>query len=539
MWLLHPPKSRRRWHVFTWLMAVPALVFVALVQVAGVEPDEPPQLITPVPQWYLKNWLSSGTLVPYPQLTSELEQTILSLPINVNEYQHGWPTPWLRRAIGHGNAPIYGPAGPYQPQGRWPDEASTQYVLDWQEPDAWPFTADRWKVAPLGFAVNLLVAVIIAAAMMTATEVWLRRRGGPFRFKLLDIGIATTLIVAGLALWKFDRQAVQREAEIMERFHATQTRSNKVETGYIGPEWLARLCGGERHVPVLQRVTLLWIGDVPGSRLDVTPLERLRHLKTIVYDSPTIAEQVVKDIQPLRAVREIVIPRDYPGRTTARVLRALKDLPGIESLSIRGSALFEELEILVHFKDLKCLKLNTDLLTDQELQQLRDKLRGVEIVSTGDAVKSPCQAEQIEAARIAQRYLGACEVSDDGRRLRVAFIPFDIEHLEPLASVYNRIEEFELMGRAIPTGGTELLVRMDSLKDVNLCVAELSEEFLLELASRPQLRRVVLRNGKPSVKAMLRLSENQDCQLFVAQRWFTEGEFEQLQSAFGDRLQLR
>src|SRR5690606_10657047 len=164
-------------------------------------------------------------------LPPELVEQIQGLPMYVEEHLHGWPMPWLLRASGYGTAPLYDATGSKAQALRWPNGSSTQYSRSWLDPVAWPWSADRWKVAPVGLALNLLVAGAIVAGVMTASEVWVRR-GGPFRFELLDRGVVATLVVAVLAGWKIDRQAARREAEIVERFHETQTRVNHVTTNY-------------------------------------------------------------------------------------------------------------------------------------------------------------------------------------------------------------------------------------------------------------------------------------------------------------------
>src|SRR5690606_4620317 len=103
MWLLPPPQSRRPWAVFTWLATVPAPGVVALVQVRGIGDSDPHRLIQPQPQWYRHAVL--GPLDEYgkPDFDPEIDELYKDLPEFVEAYEHGWPMPWLHRALGYGS----------------------------------------------------------------------------------------------------------------------------------------------------------------------------------------------------------------------------------------------------------------------------------------------------------------------------------------------------------------------------------------------------------------------------------------------------
>ena len=111
MWFLHPPQSRRRWHLFTWLAVVPAVVFVALVQVAGIGDEE---------------HLASHGDVFEARVT----------------YQHGWPLPWAERSLDYrleGATLFGGMLGPVVNEASgelltadWPTELSVAWGADWQ-----------------------------------------------------------------------------------------------------------------------------------------------------------------------------------------------------------------------------------------------------------------------------------------------------------------------------------------------------------------------------------------------------------------------
>ena len=453
MWLLRPPKSRWRWHVLTWLAAVPALGFVALVQVAG-EYSYDELLLESQPRWYYlphpeASFPRDQTGDP-PDFDADIDAQFQGLPELVSERDHGWPIPWLRSA-------------------RWRDYSSAEstywyfhgHWIEWSNLDNWPFSADAWRFAPFGLVVNLCIAMCVVAVPMLGTETWLRRRGGPGRFKISDFLVVVLLAAAGLGFWRWDRSETSREARIAYQIEYFE-RKGSVSQGYVGPEWIERLAGNSDLVPFLHRYNSLWVKGNEMADLDYESLAKLQSLRSVTlnFGEILIRTDVRSDSEPaeredlqmgtpepislaalskLPQIRELWLNNWSEGALSVEFrpeeLRALTQIKSVRMDEMEGD--LKTVLALRHLPHLEELHLRTDWYFDDELALLKSTFAGVKINPIGDPRRPPYRDQQITV----RRWGDECELSNDARTLKLTADPaFPAERFKEIESILPRLK---------------------------------------------------------------------------------------------------
>ncbi len=389
MWLLHPPKSRLRWHLFTWLMAVPALVFVALVQVAGVKSDTASLLGT--------QSRATPTVLPRFSPTGSFLAAANNLPDKVVEYTHGWPCPWLQRAFGYhwimwehaDSAAEYRDLHSGTQLVETPDDPK---AISWMARQVWPGTAHASKLSWLGLLLNLLVSACVVAAPMVATEVWLRRRGGLWRFRIVDFLVAATAIGGLVGLWRWDQAAVKREHEIAASMRFETSPASQAErrmiSHYVGPIFLSRLCGNDDLVPLFHRFIGLYVVPEFIDEIDYAKLSELEHLKTAHvafrgWSDPMVPGYGLELLSQAPEINTLILTFD-PAYKPYVPPSQYDQLDTIEHLSVDFPLSHDELLKFSALPRLRTLDVFTGQLTPEELADLRAAFAGVTVTSKED-----------------------------------------------------------------------------------------------------------------------------------------------------------
>ncbi len=533
MWFLRPPNSRRRWHVFTWLAAVPALLFITLVQVAGVF-SRGEELLVSQPRWYHVPNPDAGyprqDQGDPPDFDADINQLYNRLPEEVWAYQHGWPTPWVHRELGFG-------AGPWRPS--WRSMVLLHEIPTSLRFSRWPITADAWRVAPLGLAVNLLVALGVIAIPMLATETWLRRRGGLGRFKIIDYLVVVAVVAAGFGFWRWDQAAAEKERRIAQRIEHTDFKG-QFDSSYVGPEWIARLVD-KRHLPFLHRHTRLHVKAIDIPYLDYEALAQLKHLKYVEVDCSLLEwrEFTVRlaDLAQLAQVRELSLWVSVGDQLSAAFAAGdLNLLTQIETVKIDGAPALETALAFRQLPNLREIHLRTDWFDDEELATLESTFQGIKIVPLGDPRRPPYRNEQITV----RRWGHGCELSSDAQTLTLTADPsLPAERLKEIERVLPRIEKLKIQARYIDTDICEYFTKMTSLEVLTLDLQQFPEGFADHITQLPKLRRLRFENRKPSLETLLLLQEHKHLTLsFSRLAWNVGGNQDAFREAFGERIEI-
>ncbi len=526
MWFLHLPKSRLRWHLFTWLMAAPALVFVALVQVAGVESGDRELFET-------RPYPTSGT-------------TDDTRPDYALEYEHGWPCTWLRRGLAYREVETfpYG-VGVYRNlRDGTVIETHTLFTsrCSWAEWRAWPLSSHASRFTALGLLVNLCVAMCVVALPMVATEVWLRRRGGFWRFKIIDFLVIVLLFACGFGFYKWDRNQVAREHDLCSNAYRgirADFHRPLVVGGYVGPEWLVRLLGSPARVSVLHRKKFL---DVYTCKSQEARLDRLSELTHIAYVTlhldNTSDTGIIAELQRFGRLRRIRFGADN-RYDLSDYLAALDKLPRLEVVELDCTPLVEDLQALKTLPSLRKVTLDAELITAEELEQLEQALPAVAIEYT-EYNPSPYKPERIALAKVNRLYPGRSELSADGLELTWSKAPFTATNLEPLSRVFPKLQVLGIDDAPIDPANLPDLKRFPALTDVKLGSPNLPVEFMEQVADLPNLVKVSIYTRPSTLEPLLALQRRPPPTLFIFRpESFSDEETQSLREAFGDRLQLR
>jgi hypothetical protein len=302
-----------RLHLSTWLLLIPAVVVVSLLEIPG---DEPAGLI-----------------------------------FEGSEMVHGFPLTYLRRCRDDWivvNPLAFAPMSPWhlteQPRAVWLGDG--------------PEVSDEtFSFRPLALAIDLAVATAILLAFCAALE-WRRRRRRLFQFTLRELLVATALCAAGSGWWMSQNE---KENHFLERVAAIEPHERQSDNPFDAraaiceliprfPRWFRDLVGDERLLSVRFNRPRLWI----SWRREIH-----EHVKNLVEQYPP-------------AVRV-----DVPSDVTAADWNALSQLSTLELLAVEGAADRGFTRIAKGFPNLRSLRVDGKraALTDVGLAHIGDLTR--------------------------------------------------------------------------------------------------------------------------------------------------------------------
>jgi hypothetical protein len=222
-------------------------------------------------------------------------------PNFVREFEHGWPCTYLRRSVGYSTSvghPLWprlpgltpgqmfldAPLGGFTPAG---------YEVAWTAPISWPTAhSDLSEFYPGAAIVDVLVAVAVVAAVTLSCEVWLRRRGSIFRWRIIDFIALITAVAVALGNWKAASDAYRLDSQTMELLYGNDQQHYRIlHWRYRGPEWLARLVGNRKPLEVFDRVVDFRSDATDGSAASWRIIGRMTGLERL---------EIGKQYQPLR-----------------------------------------------------------------------------------------------------------------------------------------------------------------------------------------------------------------------------------------------
>lgn len=301
--------SLTRWrplglHPFTWLVGLVATTGLVLIEVPGVKYSSGNTPNT-------RQWREGGQHHKVFQWARRAGEPYKNTSMaSFDYYDHGWPCYYMSRAIhleefredGAQNIP----SEPALVISRFNQrrQLNEDVPIGWSNFDSWPIRYSSWRLHYGYLAIDLAVVIALFVGAVGGTELWLRRRGGLLRFRILDMLLITTVSAAVVAWAESHRRFQKVEARITQWSHRQMSQPVILSTGYAGPHWLKLLIGNEKLLPTFHHTTTarLYIGT--DWKADSAEVCKLRYLQTVLVMG-TIPSAVVRDLSQLRDLEEL------------------------------------------------------------------------------------------------------------------------------------------------------------------------------------------------------------------------------------------
>lgn len=414
------PLLRRlpRCHPASWLAVFLVAVAMILIMVPGERLD-----VSSVPEDVATSWWSqlvqetrseAQRLYQLPPPEHDGSQFFLLDPSSALS-QHGWPAPAFVRAT-----PIDLSLSFFNPIPSAPPKPA------WADSDNWPLRADIWRMHWGNLLLDIAVFVLIVVGTGVLIEVWLRRRGGLFRFQLIDVLAALTAACLLLGWWQWHARIAQEEV----RVHALLNRdSPKKATSikrfydrkeYFGPDWLKRLVGHADYLPFLNHTDEAHLIYVDHTEDSFKALCHLPYLKLLSVQGPAIPVSVIKELRqatrlenlsylmnsPLEAPVSGSLLRRWLDADAAPELIGPSELDQLAELELKELGLAGYLLIAEDIEralrgnpHLKLLELRDVSITVEEFEELKRRYPDTTIAWTPAEDQRPESAEVDEAHR--------------------------------------------------------------------------------------------------------------------------------------------
>lgn len=388
-----------RCHWFTWCLTL----LVALALVLIVVPGE---WINPLPRDSPTEWeqrcqdLYAATCERHQPTVPDLAH---GLNFSVYAFEHGWPRPFLARAL---VLKLTADGGQYRvrsthlirylsPFGYW--GGSLYLGVSWSNYDNWPFSADDWIWNPWALAIDIAAALLMLGLVAGATERWVRSRSGLLRYRLADLFAVVTLIgiAAGVYAYHARLRRVEAQGGTPQPAPAFAAHDGELSLGqrYTGPIWLRKLTGSEHLLPLFHHVYDVSIGlgdhwgDIYAELPNLTYLESVR-----VRNGLPLA--ALEQLERCGQLKELELPPldrwAYSVVNRRTPLLGVRDLPKLERLHLTKIALQGEsiqvaqLEQVASFRTLKIISLRNVSATTEEIEAIRATHPQVKIVVVHD-----------------------------------------------------------------------------------------------------------------------------------------------------------
>lgn len=211
------------------------------------------------------------------------------------EWFHGWPLTYLHRGAAVDLVP-----NTVEPENLrfngWP--------LSWSTRWAWRFDGEIRRFYPLALLCNVLVTTLVIVCVAGAVECFRRRRGGWFRFRVIDALAVVLVACAMLTWWTSWKRGQLAEADNVK---ALKLGIGQRQLAYRGPLWLRRLVGTSGPLNRFYRTN--------GMRLDAgflddedwQRLSELRYLETLELSCRKFDQATIEHLSHLPALSNLVL----------------------------------------------------------------------------------------------------------------------------------------------------------------------------------------------------------------------------------------
>lgn len=388
-----------RCHWLTWSLTLLVALALVLIVVPG-------DWISPLPSDSPTRWerrcqdLYAATREQHKPAEGNLAQ---GLNFAVYAFQHGWPRPFLARAL---VLKLTADGGQYRvrsthlirylsPFRSW--GGSLYLGVSWSNYDNWPFSADDWIWDPWALAIDVAAALLIVGLVAGATERWIRTRGGILRYRLLDLFavIAVVAVVTAVCTYHARLRRVEAQGGAPQLTPAFVAHDGDLTLGqrYTGPAWLRKLAGTEYLLPLFHHVYDVSIGLSDRWRDLYAQLPTLPYLESVrVRDGLPLA--ALEQLECCGQLTELELPALDPSAvavpSTSLPLFGVQDLPRLERLHLTRIGLQGEsiqashLEQVASFPTVKTISLFRVSTTAEETEAIRARHPRVKIIVQSD-----------------------------------------------------------------------------------------------------------------------------------------------------------
>jgi hypothetical protein len=245
-------------------------------------------------------------------------------------------------------------------------------------------------------AVDILVALLVVGVGGGAMEWWIRRRGGLFRFRILDM-LATVTVFGVLLGWYEHHARTQR----FEHQGATPpvppaflSHDGKMTSGqrYSGPDWMRRLAGNVHLLPFLHHIYNVSVRPDEAWRPMFESLPMLPYLESVRIDG-ALPLEALEQLETCPWLKSLELPRldSHAARVMSgsdEPLFGVGDFAELQrlhltELELGGDAvLADDIETVAAFADLKKLSLRSVSATLDEIDAIRERHPDIGITAT-------------------------------------------------------------------------------------------------------------------------------------------------------------
>jgi hypothetical protein len=302
-----------------------------------------------------------------------------SLPkgATIHKYDHGWPNPFLVRGA------LY--------KTGTKSNAAAKWSIYWLDAKSWPIesVAKQWNSGAL--ATDIVVGLVAVLIISSAFALWLHRRGGRLRFRIVDWLVVSCALasVLGWRAWHLQKQTAELGAIGLQSglradlkgpnsaASGANTRSlgldRRVATANQAPDWLRRLMGGDRYLTCFWHINGI---EFDSSTADADSWESLRTMPFLreIRLTSLLDEKVADQLKELPSLRRLVLNQAADSRRDsltklaehARDFQHLANINQIEDVEFNNGNVSEEsLNALAGLPRLRKLVINSNFSPNQ------------------------------------------------------------------------------------------------------------------------------------------------------------------------------
>ena len=285
--------------------------------------------------------------------------TLMEVPLGfawrtkeVIEFEHGWPMPVLRRAFmqDFSKRSIY--TDPIVKVGKLRRRTGERTIpITWSMPAAWSLSADvrQWHWG--AFVVNIVAGCLF---LLLIRHYWKARANVNLKnFGLKSVFALMLIFSIAIGWYMHHWREYHREQKILDRLPAsTDDRffrfTDYRKESYRGPDWLVRLLGSPKLLPICHRAYRLQIDVEEMSEQQWDEITSLRYVGEIGgkgFSKLQANDRLLAHISRWKYLGELtMVPSDddlngNPTGITERGIRHLTKLPRLTSITLYGAAL--------------------------------------------------------------------------------------------------------------------------------------------------------------------------------------------------------
>jgi hypothetical protein len=277
-------------------------------------------------------------------------------PLYVLEFEHGWPWTFRRRAIGYADygGDLVWPERPrfsnvltsspannslalmpgFTDEPIWDAPLGGMLIgnthISWTAPAAWRLGhGDLTEFAWLPLVADVIVAIALVAAATAGVERWIRRRGALWRWRLIDLAAAVTIVAIALGYWKWASANHERDGLLAPGAVSVEASIRADFWEYRGPKWLVRLAGSRRGLTDFDRLFYVHVQNLVLSSGGWRSMSGLTGLKYLEIDHSVLSPSDIDVLADLPSLRSLAW-----GHIAAEVVPHLPKLRQVTRLTL-------------------------------------------------------------------------------------------------------------------------------------------------------------------------------------------------------------